>query len=227
MGQSQYYTLDGSASKQSLYALLDGSDNTRQADSDVHITPIMLMSCGPYTIESSDSVRVTIVEAVNGLPLKDVIDIPYSEYPAAQQKLSQGLGMLQETIDNAQSLYENNYQLANVPPPSPDIEIVPLPSSQTITVSWEQIDATWQDPITGENDFSYYSVYRSDRSFIGPYTKIKSKIRPENSTDRKRYINSETDRWQYEDSKISLGVGYYYAVTSMDYKSQCRSRHGK
>jgi len=216
MSQSQFYTIEQSASKQSLYALLDGTDNSRQADPDLHITPIMLMSCGPYTIDSSDSVRVTIVEAVDGLPLEDVIDIPYSEFPDVQETLDQGLGMLQETIDNAKTLYANNYQLADLPPPSPEIEIVPLPSSQTITVSWEQIDATWQDPITSENDFSHYSVYRSDRSFIGPYTKIKSKIRPDNNTDRNRYINSETERWQYEDNKISLGVGYYYAVTSVD-----------
>ena len=216
MSQSQFYTLDGTASEQSLYALLDGSDNSRQADPDLHITPIMLMSCGPYTIGPSDSVRVTIVEAVDGLPLEEVIDIPLSEYPTAQEKLSQGLGMLQETIDNFKTLYENDYHLADLPPPSPDIEIVPLPSSQTITISWEQIDATWQDPNTGENDFSHYSVYRSDRSFIGPYTKIKSKIRPGNSTDRRRYINSETGRWQYKDTKISLGVGYYYAVTAVD-----------
>ncbi len=218
MSQSQFYTLDGVASKQSLYALLNGTDNSRQADPDLHITPIMLMSCGPYTIASLDSVRITIVEAVNGLPLEDVIDIPYSEFPTAQEKLSQGLGMLQETIDNAKTLYENNYEIVDLPPPSPDIEIVPLPSSQAITISWEKIDTDWIDPISGINDFSYYSVYRSDRAFIGPYDKIKNKIRVGSSTDRKRYINSETDRWQYDDSgeDVLLGVGYYYAVTSVD-----------
>ena len=216
IGQSNYFTLTGAVSKESLYDLLAGTDNSMQADPDIHITPIMLMSCGPYTINASETVTVTIVQAVDGLPLEDVIDIPYDEYPTAQLNLSQGLGMLQETIDNAKSLYSNNCQLTDVPPPSPAIEIIPLPSSQTITISWDQIDANYLDPLTGVNDFASYCVYRSDRSFIGPYDKIKSRIRPGNSTDRKRYINSETGRWQYEDNKINLGVSYYYAVTSVD-----------
>lgn len=216
IGHSKDFSLSGSASKESLYNLLSGTDNSMQADPEIRITPIMLMSCGPYTIDPSESVIISLVEAVNGLPLEDVIDIPETEYPTVQEKLSQGLALLQETIDNAKNLYGNNCQLTDVPPPSPNIEILPLPSSQKISISWEPFDSSYIDPITGINDFKEYSIYRSDRSFIGPYEEIKRYIRPDRELDKDRYYNYETGRWQFEDSNINLGVGYYYAVTATD-----------
>lgn len=218
IGKSLEYTLTGMSGTEDLYKILNGSDKSRQAEPGDHITPIMLMSCGPYSIESGNSVRITLVEAVDGLPLEDVIDIENTleAISAAQANLPQGLGMLQSVVDNARELYNNNCQLDAVPPPSPDIEILPLPSSQRIAITWEPYDADYVDPITGVNDFKEYSVYRSDRSFIGPYTEIKRYIRPSRLADVDRYFNPETGRWQYEDTDIQLGVSYYYAVTATD-----------
>jgi hypothetical protein len=42
-----------------------------------------------------------------------------------------------ETIDDAKALYDNKCQVTAVPPPSPAIDIVPLPSSKQISVSWD------------------------------------------------------------------------------------------
>jgi len=218
IGNSLKYTLTGMSGPQDLYAILNGSDKSLQADPETHITPIMLMSCGPYTIDPLSSVQITLVEAVDGLPLEDVIDIEDNTeaISAAQAKLSQGLGMLQTVVDNAKELYNDGCRLTAVPPPSPEIEIIPLPSSQRMSITWEPYDASYTDPITEINDFKEYSVYRSDRSFIGPYKKIKRYIRPSRDSDVDRYFNTETGRWQYEDTDIKLGVSYYYAVTATD-----------
>lgn len=216
IGTSPKFTLEGTASASDLYALLDGSDNSLQSDPETHLTPIMIMSCGPYDIEALDSVKITLAEAVDGLPLKDCIGIEYVALANAQAKLPQGLALLKETVDDAKALYNNNCQVAAVPPPSPDIDIVPLPSSQEISVSWDPYETDYADPLTGRNDLKEYNIYRSEYSFNGPWTtKVKS-IKPGNSISITRYYNEETGRWQYNDNTISLGVGYFYAVTAKD-----------
>ncbi|MFA4838796.1 MAG: hypothetical protein WC703_04900 [Candidatus Neomarinimicrobiota bacterium] len=217
IGQSQSFTLSGTASPADLYARLNGTDKSLQADSVTHITPIMIMSCGPYDIEASDSVRITIVEAVDGLPLKDCINIELgAELTAAQAKLPKGLALLQETIDDAQTLYNNDCRITNVPPPAPDIEIIPLPASKKISVSWEPYESDYLDPVTGRNDLKEYILYRSEYSFNGPWTTKVRSIKPKDSISIDRYYNEETGRWQYDDNTVTLGVGYYYAVTAKD-----------
>ena len=132
-----------------------------------------------------------------------------------QPNLPIGLDSLRNTIARAQTLFDNNLQLQSVPPPSPDIDIIVVPKDQSITLSWDPIDQTWIDPISGITEISEFRVYRADRSFIGPYEFIR-RIRPGRDTDRTRFFDVDLNKWVYEDQNISLGVGYYYAVTSLD-----------
>jgi hypothetical protein len=199
-----------SATTQSLYDILSGSDNSLQADEDDLLSPLMLLACGPYTIPPGGSVRIVIAEAVNGLPLQQAL-----RGLEAQELLPAGLDSLRASIDRAQTLFNNNYVLPGVPAPSPDIEIVPLPTTREISLTWFPIDETWVDPITGENNFSEYRVYRADRSFIGPFTQIR-RIRPTNALDRSRYYDTALGKWRLVDNTISLGVKYYYAVTGVN-----------
>ncbi len=216
VNKSNKFTLEGTASASDLYALLTGSNNSLQSDPDDHIAPIMIMSCGPYDIAASDSVRITLAEAVDGLPLKDCINIEYGKVADAQAKLPQGLALLQETIDDAKALYDNNCQVTAVPPPSPAIDIVPLPSSKQISVSWDPYETDYRDPLTGRNDLKEYTIYRSEYSFNGPWTTRVRSIKPTNEYSIKQYFNHETGRWQYDDKSVNLGVSYYYAVTAKD-----------
>jgi len=216
VNKSNKFTLRGTASASDLYAFLTGSNNSLQSDPETHISPIMIMSCGPYDLEAADSVKITLVEAVDGLPLKDCINIKYDKVADTQANLPQGLALLHETIDDARVLYNNNCRVTAVPPPSPEIDIVPLPSSQEISVSWDPYETDYLDPLTGRNDLKEYIIYRSEYSYNGPWTtKVKS-IKPGNSISITRYFNAETGRWQYNDNTINLGVGYYYAVTAKD-----------
>jgi len=203
-----------SATRQSLYDILSGADASLQADPDDRLSPIMLMACGPYSIQPAQSIRIVVVEAVNGLPLERAL-----QGLDAQPLLPAGRDSLAAAIDRARILFENDYVLNSVPPPSPKLEIIPLPTTREISITWAPIDETWSNPITGENDFQEYRIYRADRSFIGPYTQIR-RIRPNAAVDRSRFFDTARGRWRFFDGNISLGVKYHYAVTAVNARGQ-------
>ena len=199
-----------SNSQENVYNILSGVDQSLQSDNNTRITPFMLLGVGPYDLVPGVTVRISVVEAVNGLPLEEAI-----KGLLVQPNLPVGLDSLKNTIARAQLLSDNNFQLTSVPPPSPEIDIIPIPQDQSITISWDPIDQTWIDPISGITEISEFKVYRADRSFIGPYTLVR-RIRPGRETDRTRYFDEEINKWVFEDQSISLGAGYYYTVTSLD-----------
>jgi hypothetical protein len=199
-----------STTAEALYGLLSGADQSLQVGSEERVTPFMMLSCGPYDFATGASIKITVVEAVNGLPLSEAV-----KGLEAQDRLTAGLDSLRRTVDRAQDLYDNGLRPPGVPPPSPDIEVLPLPSSRSVSITWPALDQTWVDPVSGTTTISEYRILRSDRSFVGPYTQIQ-RVRPGNSIDERRFFNSETNRWGYIDQQVSLGVGYFYAVVSVD-----------
>jgi hypothetical protein len=209
LNNESFFTIQ-SSNAQSLYNILNGADKSLQANAGDHLTPFMLMSAGPYSLAPGASIKIVTAEAVNGIPLeKALLGL------SSQALLPFGLDSLNKSIDRAKNLYQNNYQVAAVPPPSPEIDIYSLPSNQTIALTWSPVEDNWVNPISGKSDFREYKIYRSDRSFIGPFTMIR-RIDPKRSTDRTRFYNSENNKWVFEDQTISLGAGYFYAVTSLD-----------
>ena len=71
------------------------------------------------------------------------------------------------------------------------------------------------NPVTGRADLASYKVYRSEVSFIGPYTLIRS-ISPGFSLDMQRYYDAALGKWKYIDQSINIGAGYFYYVTAVD-----------
>jgi len=199
-----------SNSQENIYNILSGVDQSLQSDNNTRITPFMLLGVGPYNLAPGVTIRISVVEAVNGLPLEEAI-----KGLSVQPNLPVGLDSLRNTIARAQTLSDNNFLLNSVPPPSPEIDIIPIPQDQSITISWDPIDQTWIDPISGITEISEFKVYRANRSFIGPYTLVR-RIRPGRETDRTRYFDQDINKWVFEDQSISLGAGYYYTVTSLD-----------
>lgn len=199
-----------SSNAQNLYAIMNGTDKSLQAPADTHLTPFMLLSAGPYNLAPGASVKIVTVEAVNGIPLEEAL-----QGIDAQELLHFGLDSLKNSVDRAKNLFQNNYQVTAVPPPSPDIEIFPLPSTKSIALTWSPIETVYTNPLTGKSDFKEYKVFRSDRSFIGPFTMIR-RIDPKKTTDVTRFYNAEENKWVVEDQTISIAAGYFYAVTSVD-----------
>ncbi len=199
-----------SSSAADLYAILSGQNKSLQASDTDHLSPFMLMAAGPYDLAPGDSVRIILAEAVAGLSLENA-----RKGLEAQRQLMLGEDLLFDSIDQAYKLYKNNYAVKTLPPPSPALQIIPVPENQSITLNWEPVDAGWVDPLTGAADFYEYRVYRSSISFIGPYEQLRV-IRPSRPTDVTRFFNTEKNKWIMEDGTISLGAGYYYYVTSAD-----------
>ncbi|NWF89512.1 MAG: hypothetical protein HXY50_08620, partial [Ignavibacteriaceae bacterium] len=209
LNNEKFFTIQSSNS-QNLYNILSGSDRTLQANAGDHLTPFILLSAGPYNLAPNSSVKIVTVEAVNGISIENAL-----KGLSSQALLPEGLDSLKNTIDRAANLFQNNYQVSAVPPPSPQIEIYALPSNKTIALAWKPIESDWINPISGKSNFREYKIYRSDRSFIGPFTMIR-RIDPKRSTDVTRYYDSQNNLSVYEDQTISLGAGYFYAVTSVD-----------
>jgi len=209
LNNESFFTIQSSTSL-NLYNILNGTDRTLQANAGDHLTPFMLMSAGPYNLAPDASVKIVTAEAVNGIPLEQALLGLIS-----QPLLTNGLDSLNNSIDRAQNLFQNNYQVSSVPPPSPIFDIFTLPSNKTIALSWSPLEDNWINPISGKSNFKEYKIYRSERSFIGPFTMIRV-IDPKRTTDRTRFFDAENNKWVFEDQSISLGAGYFYAVTSAD-----------
>lgn len=209
LNNERYFTIT-SSSAEKMYRILNGDDKSLQASESDHLTPFMIMSAGPYNMADGETVKIVIAEAVNGIPQSEAV-----KGISAQAELTAGKDSLFNSIDAAISLYNNNYKLNSVPPPSPDIEIFSQPSNQTIALSWDPIETTWINPISGKSDLKEYRIYRSNRAYTGPFEQIK-KITPTRTADVTRYWSTDLNKWVFEDNTISLATGYYYAVTSVD-----------
>lgn len=203
-----------SVSEEVLYNVLNGVDKSLQTDPNDRIVPFMLLSCGPYNISAGNSVKIVVVEAVDGLEIEDVINVTADNLASKQSKLPQGLGLLQSTIDRAKTLYNNNYVLSEVAPPAPELEIIPNPNDLSISLKWNPVEQEWINPISGKTNFKEYRVFRSDRSYIGPYKRLDV-IRPGRNSDLP-FFDKDNNTWTFKDTTVQLGVGYYYAVTSGD-----------
>jgi hypothetical protein len=199
-----------SSSPENMYKILNGEDKSLQAAEEDRLTPFMLMSAGPYNMAAGESVRIVIAEAVNGIPQSEAV-----KGIEAQAKLPAGEDSLFSSIDAAISLFNNNYQPGSVPPPSPKLEIFSQPSNQTIAISWDPLERTWVNPVSGRANLQEFRIYRSNRAFTGPFEQVRV-IRPSRTSDVTRFWSTELNKWVFEDNTISLATGYFYAVTSVD-----------
>ncbi len=200
-------------SETTLYGILNGSDQTLM---DAHqlgnvLSPFLLQGFGPYDLAAKDSVKIVIVAAVNGIPQDLAV-----KGLASQSLLPAGLDSLKKTVDRAKILFDNNYVPTALAPPAPKVEYFVLPSTQELVIIWEADVEEWIDPLTGAKDLAYYNIYRSNRSFIGPFEKLKRTGIKISGSDRTRYFDTEFGKWKYKDNTVQVGVGYFYAITSVD-----------
>lgn len=191
-----------------MYGLLNGSNRDYDAAAEDRIVPFMLMACGPYDIAAGGQIQIVMVEAVDGIPIEDAVD-----GLSQQSNLPLGRGLLQQSIDNARTLFNNNYAVSEVPPPPPSPNVIPIPTDQSISISFAPVDEGYLNPITGEADFREYRIFRSERSFVGPYQRIRV-LRPSSPSHVLDFFDQDAGQWVFKDSTIQLGASYYYTVIS-------------
>lgn len=209
LNNERYLSLT-SSTPEAMYKILKGEDKALQAKETDRLSPFMLMAAGPYDVPAGASVKIVLVEAVNGISQEEAL-----KGLSSQALLPQGESLLKSTVKQAGMVYQNNYVVKNLPPASPEAQIIPVPEHQSVTVNWEPVDLNWKDPLTDSTDFYEYRLYRSSLSYNGPFELLRS-VRPDRSTDKSRFFDTKLNKWTVEDKTISLGAGYYYAVTSVD-----------
>jgi len=167
--------------------------------------PICFQYTKQFHFETDDVIKVVHAVAAGGLSIEKC-----KEYGAQwkagsltdEQKndfLATGRDSLIKTMDRATWAWENNMDIA-VPPPSPDLEITSGPDQ--IHIEWSDVSDV-PDPITDENDFAGYRLYRSLGLRDTVYTEI--------------YEGTATT---FVDTNVTRGFSYYYYVTAFDDGSQ-------
>lgn len=167
-----------------------------------------VLTVGPYTLEPYDTLKIVYVSGVayglNG---------GYDDYYGTGQRLG-----IRQASDYALDAYymgslnsdpihpsgpdEDNHWLIPVPPEAPELHY--SASEGVISLIWSNIAEVTPDPISGLIDFAGYRVYRSEWR-PGTWVLLNSFTVAEGNIQR-----------NYTDRDVTLGIPYYYAVTSFD-----------
>lgn len=144
---------------------------------------------------------------------------------------------LRSTIKTVQQIYDANYQFA-VPPPMPTLSAEA--GDRFVRLSWDDVAERDRDPVTHENEFEGYRIYRStDPNFLDPRVVISGRgtspvgvgkpIAQFDLPDSIRgYSVQQQDgvaywlgtdngvRHTWTDTTVTNGQQYYYAVVAYD-----------
>ena len=170
--------------------------------------PEFLISCGPYNLAPGQSVKIVFAEVLGEMDRHKIVA---GGVQNIDDNKTLGLAALQENIDAARELYANNYTPDAYPPPTPtdgENSLALTPVGGGVKISWPPISNSYSDPLTGQNDFAGYRVYRSNYFTIGPWDQIADI--PASSAA------IEDGKVVYTDANLPQGVGVYYTVTSYD-----------
>jgi len=121
-----------------------------------------------------------------------------------------GVDSLFKVMDRANWAWEHDFKVPS-PPPPPDVTVTSGPDR--ITVEWSYPgDAYFSDPLTGEEDWAAWRVYRKRGAVY-----VNDPAEQENA-NRWEMIYETNDRntTEYVDEDVTRGVSYYYAVTALD-----------
>jgi len=166
-----------------------------------------MMSLGPWDILPGDSIYFAIAEIVNGVDYN--IAIQPKNYPINTiNSLSRGI--FDRTVDRAQFTFDNNFNHPD-PPSAPVFTVDYNRGSETVAnvLRWANEAETFPDPDDGQLDLIGYIVYRSEYLPLGPWVPIDTVF-----VGDPEYLNNF--EYTYIDSAVSIGQGYYYALTTFD-----------
>jgi hypothetical protein len=175
-----------------------------------------LFASGPFTLKAGQTERFSLALAF-GATLTD----------------------LRTNVQTVQQIYDANYQFA-VPPPLPTLTAEA--GDGFVRLAWDDVAERGIDPVSNENDFEGYRIYRStDPDFLDPQVistgtgsgTLSGNGRPIaqfDLIDEKSGFSSRTvdgvAYWLGEetgithawtDTNVVNGQEYYYAVTAYDY----------
>lgn len=166
-----------------------------------------MMQLGPWDILPGDSVVIVIAEVVNGVDYKIAID-PKNNPVSAINTGSRNL--FNAAADRAQLTFNNNYNHPS-PPAAPKFTLDYSRESNEVAnvINWGTEAEFIPDPDDGTFDLAGYILYRSEYLSIGPWISIDTVFKGDMN-----FLQGNT--YTYIDNSVSIGQGYYYALTSFD-----------
>lgn len=154
---------------------------------------VMLLSCGPFEELEADSTINVVFSIVCGKWGPEI----------------DRLACLRLNASWAQIAYDNDYTLPT-PPPSPNLQVDP--SDGQVTLTWDDSPEDYEDPVSHEQDFEGYRLYRS----TDPQGKLDSFILIA-QFDKIDDLGYNTGlRHEFANENLHNGWPYWYAVTAFD-----------
>lgn len=168
--------------------------------------PLELISFGPYDLAPGQSVEVVVGWIFGQMDRASIVEGGVKNTTTFVER---GLDALYENWDAALELIENDYRPTAYPPPTIGekgdyLAVTAQPGY--IEIAFEPIPGSYVDPIKNANDVAGYKVYRSNYSMIGPWEVIADIP----------YGESESGMVTVKDEDVTLGISYYYTVSSYD-----------
>jgi len=154
---------------------------------------VMLLSCGP----------------IEELPADDSLNVVFAIVCGKWGPDTDRLAYLKLNASWAQIAYDNDYSLPT-PPPSPDLQADPRDGQ--VLLSWDEDPESYIDPVSHQQDFEGYRVYRSI-SFEGK-TESFILLAQFDAIDELGYNTGLTH--QFLNDNVHNGWPYWYAVTAFD-----------
>ncbi len=166
-----------------------------------------MFQLGPWDILPGDSVVIVLAEIVNGVDYRIAIDPdnnPVSSINTGSRNA------FNASADRVQLTYNNNYRHPS-PPAAPEFLVDYSRETNEVAniISWGIEAEQIPDPDDGTYDLTGYIIYKSDYLPIGPWLPVDTVFKGDAN-----HLNGNT--YTYVDSAVSIGQGYYYALTSFD-----------
>ncbi len=178
---------------------------------------------GPYDLALGDTVTIVYALGANGISRSLAISkgLEWRDWyrgvaganfddDAKNELLATGKDSLFQTMDRALWTWSRGLDIPD-PPPSPDLEVTSGPNR--ITLDWEDLSSVG-DADTDVNDLAGYNIYRKQGEFLV-------------DTYNELYASGVHHLWElidnvgpgvtsYEDTNVTRGEAYHYAVTAFD-----------
>ncbi len=164
-----------------------------------------LMSSGPWDILPGDSIRIVVAEVVDGIDYARAV--AYPQIPSSTVN-TDAKKAFNASVARAKLTFDNQFAHPN-PPAAPKFTVDYNRASRRIAnvLRWDNTAENIPDAYDGSKNLAGYLVYRSSYLPIGPW-KLIDTVKKNDA----RYFSS--GNYTYMDSAVTIGTGYYYAVTA-------------
>lgn len=196
-----------------LYDAFRDTNDSRMGESRLYAN----FSFGPYNLRGGgrDSIVIVVGQFVGGLPYGETIIDTIDPVIQAEkvQEIEAAADSAAEYLNNRLEFnYAHDFTVP-LPPPGPVFAVEPDTSSGSVAniIKFDASLDTVPDPQQNVVDIAGYRVYKSKQYPFGPWEQVADILVKDPEfwdDDRKEYI--------VKDSRVALGYGYYYAVTSYD-----------